>query len=417
MGFSDADFEKAKKAGVSDTQLYKQAGNSIVVDVLYYIYKALYKEMPHLLEGARLTSLFSGIGAFEKALNRVALDYGFGWSLGNYCEIDKYASKSYSAVFGVNEKANLGDINAVNTKDIVDFDILVGGSPCQDFSVAGKQKGAQWTCSDCGYVYNPLEARYDKRDRCPRCSSDSIEKTRSSLIAEYLRVLREKKPRLALYENVKNIVGKQFKATFDMFVKELEEYGYNVYYKVLNAKDYGVPQNRERLYLVAIRKDEDKGTFEFPEGFDNGVRLCDIMDCEVDEKYYIKTEAAEKVIAEVGSRVCIGESEHKPVLVGGIGEKNYGKQYRQGNRIYDAKNVAMCLLADSVGNAGGYSYLYLVEGTNKPLKVGNLYTSGGQNGVVYDSKGISPAIVSGVTNVKGNGGVGSSNAPKVLCGE
>lgn len=265
----------------------------------------------------------------------------------------------------------------------MDFDILVGGSPCQDFSVAGKQRGAQWTCKACGYVYSPLEAKYDKRDMCPRCSSDSIEKTRSSLIAEYLRVLREKKPRLALYENVKNIVGKQFKATFDMFVKELEEYGYNVYYKVLNAKDYGVPQNRERLYLVAIRKDVDKGTFEFPEGFDNGVRLCDIMDDEVEEKYYIKTEATEKVIAGIAIKKECGED--KPVLVGGVGEKNYGKQY--------------------------------IRGANKLLKVGNIYNSGGQNGVVYDSKGISPAIVSGVTNEKGNSGIGSSNAPKVLCGE
>ena len=81
------------------------------------------------------------------------------------------------------------------------------------------------------------------RDKCPKCGSAEIEKTRSSLLVEWLRFLREKKPRFAIYENVKNIVGARFKATFDLFVKELEDYGYNVYWQVLNAKNYGIPQN------------------------------------------------------------------------------------------------------------------------------------------------------------------------------
>ena len=127
--------------------------------------------------------------------------------------------------------------------------MMVGGSPCQDFSVAGKQKGAVWTCKDCGYKYNPLEAHFTKRDKCPKCYSRHIEKTRSSLLVEWLRILREKKPNFAMYENVKNIVGKQFKPTFELFVKELHEYGYNTYWKVLNAKNYGIPQNREREYI------------------------------------------------------------------------------------------------------------------------------------------------------------------------
>ena len=133
------------------------------------------------------------------------------YELVNFCEFDKYAEKSYCAIHNVDPSLNLGDITKVNEKEIADFNMMVGGSPCQDFSVAGKQEGAKWTCKDCGYEYNPLEAHYTTRDKCPKCSSKNIEKTRSSLLVEWLRVLREKKPNLATYENVKNIIGKQFK--------------------------------------------------------------------------------------------------------------------------------------------------------------------------------------------------------------
>ncbi len=109
---------------------------------------------------------------------------------------------------------------------------------CQDFSVAGKGKGAVWTCMDCkddegnNYQYNPLEVHYTKRDKCPKCNSTNIEKTRSSLVVEWLRILLEKKPSLAIYENVKNLVGKKHKYFFDLFIQELHEYGYNTYWKV-----------------------------------------------------------------------------------------------------------------------------------------------------------------------------------------
>jgi len=187
-----------------------------------------------------------------------------GYELVNFCEFDKYATKSYCAIHSVSEELNLGDITQVNEKAIGDFNMMVGGSPCQDFSLAGQQKGAMWTCKDCNHKYNPLEAHYTERDKCPECKSTEIEKTRSSLIVEWLRILREKKPNFAMYENVKNLVGKQFKPTFDLFEKELNEYGYNTYWKVLNAIDYGIPQNRERVYLIIIKKDLDNKLFDFP---------------------------------------------------------------------------------------------------------------------------------------------------------
>lgn len=209
------------------------------------------------------------------------------WKLVNFCEIDKYAVKSYCAVHNIDESINLGDITKIDTSDMNDFTMMCGGSPCQDFSLAGNQKGSVWTCTDCGHEYNPLEVHWSKRNICPVCSSENIEKTRSSLLVEYLRVLREKHPKFALYENVKNIIGKKFRPTFDLFIKELREYGYNTYYKVLNAKDYGVPQNRERVYIFIVDKSLDNGKFEFPQPFDNGIRLKDILEDEVEEKYYL----------------------------------------------------------------------------------------------------------------------------------
>ena len=147
--------------------------------------------------------------------------------------------------------------------------------------------GAAWTCKNCGHTYNPLEAHYSKRDRCPVCNSTDIDKTRSSLLAEWLRFLREKKPRFAIYENVKNITSSKFKYTFDLFLKELESYGYNVYWKVLNSKDYGIPQNRERVYCVIIRADLDNGEFKFPEKIPLCKTLQDMLEDHVDEKYYL----------------------------------------------------------------------------------------------------------------------------------
>ena len=139
------------------------------------------------------------------------------WQLVNFCEFDKYATKSYCAVHNVDESLNLGDITKVDETQLNDFTMMCGGSPCQDFSVAGKQAGAEWTCADCGHKYSPLEAHWSTRDKCPICGSQNIEKTRSSLLVEYLRILRAKHPKFAMYENVKNIVGKQFKKTFDRF--------------------------------------------------------------------------------------------------------------------------------------------------------------------------------------------------------
>lgn len=222
---------------------------------------------------------------------------------------------------------NLGDITQVDETKLKPFNMICGGSPCQDFSTAGKQNGSKWKCTNCGFEYNPLTVHYTERERCPRCQNTSLDKTRSSLLVEWLRVIRANKPKWGIYENVKNIVGKQFKETFQMFLDELHEYGYNTYFKVLNAKDYGIPQNRERVYLIIILKEFDNGKFKFPEPFDNGLRLKDFLEEEVDEKFYIKTEKAKELIKELIEEGKLDKEISNTVRVGGRGSTDRNHQW------------------------------------------------------------------------------------------
>lgn len=188
--------------------------------------------------------------------------------------------------------------NVYNMEVGVDHSYIVNGyvsKNCQDFSLAGKLKGSKWKCEDCGYEYNPIYVHYSQRNKCPKCQSENLSGTRSSLLVEYLRFVREKQPKFGIYENVKNIVGKKFKETFDLFISELEEYGYNVYWKVLNGKDYLIPQNRERVFVVYVRKDLDNRKFKFPEPIPLNLRLKDMLEKEVDDKYYLSDKQIERL--------------------------------------------------------------------------------------------------------------------------
>lgn len=350
------------------------------------------------------------------------------WELVNFCEFDKYAAKSYCAIHNVDESLNLGDITKVDETKLDDFNMICGGSPCQDFSVAGKQKGSVWTCKECGHEYNPLTVHWSERDKCPNCKSENIEKTRSSLLVEYLRVVRANKPNFGIYENVKNIVGKQFKdTTFKLFTDELEEYGYNVYWKVLNAKNYGIPQNRERVYLIFIKKDLDNGKFKFPEPFDNGLRLKDLLEDEVDEKFYISDEKTKKFIKNLNTNGSdnVDMDSDSPKFIGNVNREDFGTGYAGG--VWDDSHISPTLTTMQGGGRQPHVITGIDKSYNNPklietancitsredrgisnrksegtavLKIGNINPSGnGMNGSVYSEDGLSPTL----TTNKGEG--------------
>lgn len=226
-------------------------------------------------------SLFSGIGAFEKALDNLGIPY----KLLAYCEIDKYASKAYSIIHNVPEEKNLRDVTKIDFLDIEErVDLITYGFPCQDISNAGKQKGF---------------------------TDENGERTRSGLFFEALRIIDDYRPKFAIAENVKALTSKRFTEEFKTVLESLEEVGYVNYWAVLNAKDYGIPQNRERVFIISIRKDIDKG-FTFPEAIPLTLRLKDMLEDEVEEKYYLSEKGTNGLLnAFEDGRI------HKPKLFSG----------------------------------------------------------------------------------------------------
>lgn len=206
----------------------------------------------------KILELFGGIGAIRKAFDRQNIPY----KVVDYVEIDKYAVKSYNAIFDENFEPQ--DIKLYDKN--IDVDFIMHGSPCQDFSVAGKQAGG-----------------------------DLGSGTRSSLMYETIRIVGKLRPKYVMWENVKNLLSKKHKHNFDAYIETMNILGYNSYYQVLNAKDYGIPQNRERVYTVSIRKDIDNGNFTFPNKEELKLRLKDILENEVDEKYYLSDDKVSKI--------------------------------------------------------------------------------------------------------------------------
>jgi DNA (cytosine-5)-methyltransferase 1 len=203
----------------------------------------------------RVFEAFAGYGSQLMALKQLEKDYPDKIKVTpvGIAEIDKYAIQAYKAVHG--EVTNYGDISKINWDEVPDFDLFTYSSPCQDFSNAGLQRGGEEGSG-----------------------------TRSSLLWECRRAILAKKPKYLLLENVKALVSKKFLPVFNKWKAELESYGYSNFAQVLNAKDYGIPQNRERIFLVSILGDEK---YSFPKPFPLELRLKDMLEKEVDEKYYL----------------------------------------------------------------------------------------------------------------------------------
>lgn len=208
----------------------------------------------------RVCTLFSGYDSQCLALEHIGIPYDLvAWS-----EIDKYAIQAHNALFPQYADRNLGDVAKIDWGGVENFDLLTYSSPCQDFSNAGLQRGG-----------------------------DEGSGTRSSLLWECKRAIEAKHPKYLLMENVKALVSAKFLPTFLKWCDWLSSQGYTNFQQVLNAKDYGIPQNRERIFVVSIL---DSAWFNFPQPQELELRLKDMLEDNVAEKYYLPQDKVNQFI-------------------------------------------------------------------------------------------------------------------------
>ena len=314
----------------------------------------------------RLIELFAGIGSQTQALTNIGIEH----RVMAISEIDKYAIQSYEAMHGIAN--NLGDIRKI--EELPDADLWTYSFPCQDISVAGKGAGIK-------------------------------EGTRSGLLFEVERLLRvasEKGtlPKYLLLENVKNLVSKKFKADFDKWLDFLSELGYTNYWKVLNAKDYGIPQNRERVFCVSIRGEHKP--FVFPKPKELTIRLRDMIDETVDERFYLKESTIRSILRSTfNSRrdsirpgdglanTLLARDWRGPqcVQVGEVVGGKWDKMHDISKRVYEPDGIAPTV--------------HCQQGGNTELKIAEDFVLGGlQKHQTPRTDGISPTL----TEAMGKGG-------------
>ena len=212
----------------------------------------------------RVFTAFSGYDSQCLALDELHKTHGLEYELVGWSEIDKYAIQAHNALYPQWADRNHGDISKVDWHNVPDFDLFTYSFPCTDISNAGQQRGLEEGSG-----------------------------TRSSLLWECERCIEIKRPKFLLMENVKALTQAKFMPYLQKWANILEGYGYTNYTKVLNAKDYGVPQNRERVFMVSIL---GGGQFRFPKPFELKQRLADVLEEEVEEKYYLKDDIVEKYL-------------------------------------------------------------------------------------------------------------------------
>lgn len=209
---------------------------------------------------------FEGYNSQGLALNRLKQHYpDFDWVCVGRSEIDKYAIQAADALFPEAKDKNYGDISKIDWNEVPDFDLLTYSFPCTNLSFAGKQEG---------------------------CEEGSG--TASSLLWECRKSIIAKRPKYLLMENVKALVSQKFLPYFLKWQNELASYGYSNFAKVLNSKNFGCPQNRERIFMVSIL--DDNASYHFPEPFPLDKRLKDVLEEEVDEKYYLSKKVIDTFI-------------------------------------------------------------------------------------------------------------------------
>lgn len=232
----------------------------------------------------RVFTAFSGYDSQCMALQRVAECHpDFRFDLVGWSEIEPNAIKAHNAVFPQWAERNFGDITKIDWAQVPDFDLFTYSSPCQDFSLAGVQRGGKEGSG-----------------------------TRSSLLWECRKAILAKRPKYMIFENVANLVSEKFIHTFRAWEQELASYGYSNYCKCLNAKNYGVPQNRNRVFLISFLTGQ---IFNFPKPIKLEKRLKDVLETRVSERYYLPDEAVAKMLDNASGLLSPPEAGMPKILV------------------------------------------------------------------------------------------------------
>ncbi len=311
---------------------------------------------------------------------------------------------------------NLGDMMQIDA--LPDCDFLTYSCPCTDLSIAGHQEGLKWTCKDCGHTYDPAAYSVEERYLCPVCGSKHVKSTRSGLLYEVERLLVTAKqngslPKYLLMENVDALVSKKYIDSFNNWLERLDNLGYHSYYQVINAKNAGVPQNRKRIFVFSILKEIDTGKFTFPVPFDNGIRLKDVLEAAVEERYYLSDE---KVASFLGNLIKTEDEDTVSIKqatkdgyikcdLPGVADLSYPESTTRRGRVQENGTVSPTLTASQTG-------ICKLEKTNEVLQIGNIAEgkSGWDNpqtGRIYSIEGCSPTL-----NTCNGGGQG--HEPKIV---
>ena len=296
----------------------------------------------------KFLELCAGIGGFRQALENLGCEC-VGWS-----EIDKYAIKLYSAWY--NDNCNFGDVTKINAETLPDFDLLVGGFPCQAFSIAGKRMG--------------------------------FDDTRGTIFFDFARIMKAKKPKFAIFENVKGLLNHDGGKTYETILQTLNELGYDAQWGILNTKFHGLPQNRERVYIVANLRERSSTKILFERG-DGLTDKVERTEQSIIGDYYTengKTHQWGGVIGDESIAPCLMAGEYKSpriVKIGSIGGKPC-----QSDQVYSPSGVSVTLSAQN-GGKGAMTGVY---------RIGDIDGLNTQYSRVYDSEGISATI-----NAQGGG--------------
>ena len=267
----------------------------------------------------KFLELCAGIGGFRQALENL------GCECVGYSEIDKHAIKLYSAWY--NDECNFGDITKIEAEKLPDFELLVGGFPCQAFSVAGKRGG--------------------------------FNDTRGTIFFDFARIMKAKKPKFAIFENVKGLLNHDGGKTYETMLRTLDELGYDAQWGILNTKFHGLPQNRERVYIVANLRERSSTKILFERGNDSADKMERTENGIIGQFYNRKGKTHQDLgmISSEGHSPALLATTHKNPRIVKIGDiDGLNTQY---SRVYDSEGVSTTINAQG-GGLGAKTGLYKV---------------------------------------------------------